>query len=131
MRDWQIGFSKDGPVYIIEEGPWWAFFLEWLSESGPLSCGHIPRIPFPNIGKIKDIDEETGEIRGVHTWKEWHGTLQDWWHVYIDSPLTQIWFKHMTHVPSIDLSVELLKEAHPKDYKRWLEHRKEMDEDDE
>ncbi|MFP4526618.1 MAG: hypothetical protein ACLFNL_09520 [Bacteroidales bacterium] len=67
--------------YILEEGPWWSFALEWLVET---ICESLWVIPIPFGSKIKTQD---------CTAKEYYGDISGVFHVYICMPVTVFCYK--------------------------------------
>jgi hypothetical protein len=96
----------------LEEGPWWAFALEWLT---PRVCDLIPRWRVPFIGRLTVVDEE-GE---VYSWREWRGdTLHDLFHSFVCDPLVQFANRHI-HAKDIPLTWEQGKHIFYADDPEW------------
>ena len=88
MRKFSSGINTyDNNAHIIvEDARWYIFLLDWVSLK---ICDWTPNISFPNIPftlKNKDdIEFNNGDEKT--TFKNWYGSLSDWWHIKIHQPI--------------------------------------------
>lgn len=108
MKRWSVGVNNYYYTSCIglEEAPWYAFFIDWLTS---WICYYFPRIPLPNFIKIK----RDGEIYGL---KDYYGTTADLFHVFICT-LVSNWSWSKTKWYSIDFPYEELMKMFPEDFK--------------
>lgn len=101
MKTWTYGINTYYRTahYVIEQGPWWAFFIRWLADH---LCDFIPRIPFPSIR----IDDEE---RNKTTLKNEWGDLSQWVHVVIHAPVFK-WVEGKIHCNLVPAPYEEIKQ---------------------
>jgi len=109
MRKWGYGINslhKTANIHI-DDGPWWAFALDDLVGA---ICDIIPSIPFPKI-KLKLKDPDDIEIQGGQwtTWKEWHGDLNQYFHVSVHSPVFEF-CQNKIKTKSVDITYDQARE---------------------
>jgi hypothetical protein len=97
MERWTIGTNSIHKTAMIykEVGPWWVFFIEWLSISLCDLLHKLPPIPLPNCEICRDCFTgsdllEPGEMTTI---REWYGDFQSMWCIKVDSPIIQ-WCYH-------------------------------------
>ena len=98
MKRWSYGINSYYKTsnLVLEEAPWYIFFIEWF---GLFSCSYIPEIPFPDIlpkkrNKVDDCvckreKRHCEDHDELYTLKEWYGDLRQWYHGAVCSPITE------------------------------------------
>lgn len=119
MERWTVtSNSHFETAYIYHEvGPWYLFFIEWLTMT---ICDWIPPIPFPkwkitNQSLLGDdyINEETNL-------KDWYGNLRNFWHLKIDNRILQ-WVWKKFKVESLEIDYKEVIEKFPEEIDQDLE----------
>jgi hypothetical protein len=93
--------------------------LHFLENVVSYICDIIPYIPLPKI-KFRLKDKEAWDITenkdGRTDLNEWCGDMQQLFHIYICSPISDFVFRHTKHT-AINLPYSFLKELFPDSFK--------------
>lgn len=109
MKRWAIGSNDyfcSGSFYL-ENAKWYVFSIERLVM---FICDHFPSFSLPSFIYVYDTDGEKYSL------KEYYGTTQDLFHIFICSPITQWCFRKTNSIP-ISFPLEMLKEKFPDEFK--------------
>jgi len=103
MKSWTYGINTYYRTahYELERGPWWAFFLRWLSDR---LCDLIPALPFPPI----PMHDEDGNRT---TLKEQWGDLFQWVHTALHVPIFE-WADNRIQRIWVEVPYEEIKQRH-------------------
>ena len=101
MKTWTYATNSyyKTATYILEEGPWYSFFIEHLIQT---LCDAFSVLPIPFGSKIKIKDEE------VYTLNEYYGSLGSIFHVYVCDPVSIFCYKKRKET-YINVNYEQLK----------------------
>ena len=103
MTRWFIGTNNyyyEGSI-ILEEGPWYVFFIEQIMN---LICHYVPMIPLPKIKIIRD-NEETNL-------NEYYGTINDLFHLYVHDKIFK-WCYNRIKMTFVRFPYQMLDEMFP------------------
>lgn len=105
MKSWTYGANSyyKTAEYILEEGPWYCFFLQDIVQS---ICDWMPQINYIPLGdKLKKYDER---FKREISLTEEFGDLQDLFHIKICEPVTK-WCEKRIRETYISVDYETLK----------------------
>lgn len=111
MKNWQVRIDTNYKTASItlEEGPWWAFLLEWLSDTG------LPAIRIPWLKRIR-ITRDNEET----TVADWYGeTPDDYWQWLVAYPLFDFAWKHI-RLSIVGLDYDRARKEFPDEYTKAL-----------
>jgi len=129
MKTWYYASNSlkrfNSGVVILETKPWYVVFIGWLFD-GPLSCAHIPAIPFPDwFPKARDEDDPESK----QTLKEWYGDLGQLYHVHVCSPVSDWEWEHPKKKEySIDMTYDELRKIFYSDGPEYFEDADKLEE---
>lgn len=87
MRNWTYGinnYHKTASIYL-EIASWHIFVIRRVSE---FMCDIFPAIQLPDIKfRLRDRDNIEANEGEWTTFKEWHGDMQQLFHIYIHMPI--------------------------------------------
>jgi len=74
-----------------------SFHIFWLENFASTICAYlIPAVPFPKIPlKLKNDEIEDNDGKRWTTWKDWYGSLDQWFHVYVHMPIFDFCYKYI------------------------------------
>lgn len=118
MERWSIASNslfKKASIYH-ESGPWYLFFIEWLSV---FICDWFPPIPLPRWTITRDswLGDDLIKEGEVTTLQDFYGNTRDLWHIKVDDPILQwVWKKYKRNC--LELNYEEAAQKFP-DQIRW------------
>lgn len=115
MKSWTYGINSHHRTasYELEEGPWWAFLVRWLSDR---ICDLVPAIPLPPL-PLRDDEGQPSTLR-----EQWGDTFQ-WVHTAVHVPIFE-WAEGKIRRHLIDASYDEVRRRH------YTEDRSFFDEED-
>ena len=128
MKTYSVGINDywhTGSIHL-EEVPTGLYYLESMTM---WICDHIPAIPLPKIKfkvRVRDGWDYTDNKDGWTDLNEWYSDIQQVFHIYICTWVTNFVWKH-TKVVNIDLPYKFLQEKFPD---KFIDLEREWDEED-
>jgi len=121
MKTWTYGINTHSRTahYWLEHGPWWAFFIRWLTDH---LCDLTPAVPFPSF-PTRDEDGKRTTLK-----EEW-GDLAQWVHVALHMPLLT-WAENHIQCLWISVPYEELKQRHYVEDKKFFDEAEQLEEEE-